>query len=111
MRVSGKFELLDRMLPKLRATKHRALLFSQMTQLMTVLGDYLDMKGICYLRLDGGTKAEDRGALLAQFNAENSKSEEEKKKRKKKEKRRKKRRKEEEEKRRRTNEFRLSFCG
>jgi hypothetical protein len=35
--VSGKFELLDRMLPKLKASGHRVLMFSQMTQLMTVL--------------------------------------------------------------------------
>jgi SWI/SNF-related matrix-associated actin-dependent regulator of chromatin subfamily A protein 2/4 len=31
-RVSGKFELLDRILPKLKATGHRVLMFSQMTK-------------------------------------------------------------------------------
>jgi len=36
MRASGKFELLDRLLPKLKATGHRVLLFCQMTNLMTV---------------------------------------------------------------------------
>ncbi len=30
------------------------------------------MKGYTYLRLDGGTKSEDRGQLLADFNAKDS---------------------------------------
>ncbi|KNC78025.1 hypothetical protein, variant [Sphaeroforma arctica JP610] len=71
-KTSGKFELLDRILPKLRATGHRSLLFSQMTKLLDVLGDYLDWKGIKYLRLDGTTKADDRGEMLAQYNSDES---------------------------------------
>ncbi|XP_039289361.1 ATP-dependent helicase brm isoform X2 [Nilaparvata lugens] len=67
-RVSGKFELLDRILPKLKATNHRVLLFCQMTQLMTIMEDYLSWRGFLYLRLDGTTKAEDRGDLLKKFN-------------------------------------------
>lgn len=60
-RASGKFELLDRILPKLIAFKHRILIFSQMTSLMNIMEDYFRYKGMSYLRLDGGTKAEDRG--------------------------------------------------
>ncbi|XP_033227559.1 ATP-dependent helicase brm isoform X2 [Belonocnema kinseyi] len=67
-RASGKFELLDRILPKLKATNHRVLLFCQMTQLMTIMEDYLTWRGFKYLRLDGTTKAEDRGDLLKKFN-------------------------------------------
>ncbi|KAH0564535.1 hypothetical protein KQX54_012628 [Cotesia glomerata] len=67
-RASGKFELLDRILPKLKATNHRVLLFCQMTQLMTIMEDYLSWRGFKYLRLDGTTKAEDRGDLLKRFN-------------------------------------------
>ncbi|PAA57356.1 hypothetical protein BOX15_Mlig016277g2 [Macrostomum lignano] len=67
-RSSGKFELLDRILPKLKATKHRVLIFCQMTALMTIMQDYFDHKGFKYLRLDGTTKAEDRGSLLQVFN-------------------------------------------
>ncbi|XP_076289718.1 ATP-dependent helicase brm isoform X2 [Lasioglossum baleicum] len=67
-RASGKFELLDRILPKLKATNHRVLLFCQMTQLMTIMEDYLNWRGFMYLRLDGTTKAEDRGDLLKKFN-------------------------------------------
>ncbi|KOX75547.1 ATP-dependent helicase brm [Melipona quadrifasciata] len=67
-RASGKFELLDRILPKLKVTNHRVLLFCQMTQLMTIMEDYLNWKEYKYLRLDGATKAEDRGNLLKKFN-------------------------------------------
>ncbi|TMW45069.1 hypothetical protein DOY81_009850, partial [Sarcophaga bullata] len=71
-RVSGKFELLDRILPKLKATNHRVLLFCQMTQCMTIIEDYLSWRQFGYLRLDGTTKAEDRGELLRKFNAKDS---------------------------------------
>ena len=71
-RSSGKFELLDRILPKLISTKHRVLIFSQMTHLMDVLQVYFDYKGFKHLRLDGGTKAEERAERMALFNAEGS---------------------------------------
>uniref|UniRef100_A0A671YPM3 SWI/SNF related BAF chromatin remodeling complex subunit ATPase 4a n=1 Tax=Sparus aurata TaxID=8175 RepID=A0A671YPM3_SPAAU len=67
-RSSGKFELLDRILPKLRATDHKVLLFCQMTTLMTIMEDYFAYRSFKYLRLDGTTKAEDRGMLLKTFN-------------------------------------------
>ncbi|XP_028569071.2 SWI/SNF-related matrix-associated actin-dependent regulator of chromatin subfamily A member 2 isoform X2 [Podarcis muralis] len=71
-RASGKFELLDRILPKLRATNHRVLLFCQMTSLMTIMEDYFAFRNFAYLRLDGTTKSEDRAALLKKFNEPNS---------------------------------------
>ena len=71
-RSSGKFELLDRILPKLKATNHRVLLFCQMTSAMTILEDYFNYRQFTYLRLDGTTKAEDRGQLLEMFNEKNS---------------------------------------
>ncbi|TDH13114.1 hypothetical protein EPR50_G00054550 [Perca flavescens] len=71
-RASGKFELLDRILPKLQATNHRVLLFCQMTTLMTILEDYFGYRNFQYLRLDGTTKSEDRAALLKKFNEEGS---------------------------------------
>lgn len=71
-RAAGKFELLDRILPKFRATKHRVLLFCQMTSSMTILEDYFNYRNYNYLRLDGTTKAEDRGALLEKFNEKES---------------------------------------
>ena len=44
-RTAGKFELLDRILPKLKATGHRVLLFCQMTAVMTILEDYFNYRG------------------------------------------------------------------
>lgn len=54
-RASGKFEVLDRILPKLRATNHKVLLFCQMTTLMTIMEDYFAYRNFKYLRLDGET--------------------------------------------------------
>ncbi|KAE8687441.1 putative ATP-dependent DNA helicase CHR12 [Hibiscus syriacus] len=71
-RASGKFELLDRLLPKLHRTGHRVLLFSQMTHLMNILEIYLRLNHFMYLRLDGSTKTEERGTLLKKFNAPDS---------------------------------------
>merc|ERR550539_1147721 len=71
-RASGKFELLDRIFPKLKRSGHRILLFCQMTALMTILEDYLNWRGYKYLRLDGTTKSDDRGEQLKVFNDPNS---------------------------------------
>ncbi|XP_027362887.1 probable ATP-dependent DNA helicase CHR12 isoform X3 [Abrus precatorius] len=72
VRASGKFELLDRLLPKLRRAGHRVLLFSQMTRLMDILEIYLRLHDFKFLRLDGSTKTEERGSLLRKFNAPDS---------------------------------------
>ncbi|KAJ0987174.1 hypothetical protein J5N97_005530 [Dioscorea zingiberensis] len=72
VRASGKFELLDRLLPKLQKSGHRVLLFSQMTRLIDILEIYLQLHDFKYLRLDGSTKTEERGSLLKKFNAPDS---------------------------------------
>ena len=71
-RCSGKFELLDRMLPKLQKTGHRVLIFFQMTGIMNIMEDYLNWRSYHYLRLDGSTKSDDRSTLLYHFNQPNS---------------------------------------
>ncbi|EME43167.1 hypothetical protein DOTSEDRAFT_72522 [Dothistroma septosporum NZE10] len=71
-RTAGKFELLDRVLPKFEATGHRVLMFFQMTQIMNIMEDFLRYRGTKYLRLDGSTKADDRSELLRLFNAPGS---------------------------------------
>ncbi len=55
-RSSGKFELLDRILPKLKEFNHRVLIFTQMTHLMNIMQIYFEFKGVKHLRLDGATK-------------------------------------------------------
>lgn len=72
MRSSGKFEFLDRMIPKLLMAKHRMLIFSQMTHVMDILALFFDYRGFRYLRLDGNTKAEERGDRMAEFNKKDS---------------------------------------
>lgn len=67
-RTSGKFELLDRILPKFKATGHRVLIFFQMTSVMNIFEDYLRLRDMKYMRLDGSTKAEDRQDMLKSFN-------------------------------------------
>lgn len=71
-RTAGKFELLDRILPKFKASGHRVLMFFQMTQIMNIMEDFLRFRGLKYLRLDGSTKSDDRSELLSLFNAPNS---------------------------------------
>ncbi|KAI9034495.1 SNF2 family N-terminal domain-containing protein [Hyaloraphidium curvatum] len=71
-RVSGKFELLDRILPKLFRTGHRVLMFFQMKEEMNVLEDYMIWRGWKWLRLDGNSKGEIREEALSKFNAADS---------------------------------------
>lgn len=71
-RTCGKFELLDRVLPKYRATGHRVLMFFQMTAIMDIMEDFLRMRGITFLRLDGTTKSDERSELLYEFNRPDS---------------------------------------
>jgi SNF2 family DNA or RNA helicase len=68
IRASGKFELLDRMLPKLKKAGHRVLMFSQMTLVMTILERYFEYRGFMHLRLDGSTSSEDREKRMYMFN-------------------------------------------
>ncbi|BBN10806.1 hypothetical protein Mp_5g06580 [Marchantia polymorpha subsp. ruderalis] len=72
VRLCGKLETLDRILPKLKAANHRVLLFSTMTRLLDVMEDYLIWRNYRYLRLDGGTGGTERGALIEKFNAPQS---------------------------------------
>ncbi|KXS13616.1 hypothetical protein M427DRAFT_113168 [Gonapodya prolifera JEL478] len=70
-RVSGKFELLDRLLPKFFATGHKVLMFFQMTLVMDVFEEFCAYRGINVLRLDGHTKHEDRAEMMRRFNDAN----------------------------------------
>lgn len=69
---SGKFELLDRILPKFVACGHKVLIFSQFTQLIAILGEFLNYRGIRHLKLDGGMKQDDRDINMKIFNDPNS---------------------------------------
>merc|ERR1712226_1120475 len=71
-RSSGKFEVIDRILPKMQVSGHRVLMFCQMTQCMTIIEDYFNLKGYKYLRLDGMNKSDERGEQLKIFNEKDS---------------------------------------
>lgn len=66
-RASGKFELLDRMLPKLRKTGHKVLIFTQMKKILDLMAEYLAWRQWKFVRLDGTTRSEERGQVVDQF--------------------------------------------
>ena len=54
--ISGKFELLLETLETLRAEGHKALVFSQFVQMLSLVREALDMRQIPYMYLDGQTQ-------------------------------------------------------
>lgn len=53
IQASGKLELLDKMLEKLIERGHRILIYSQFVIMLNILEDYLVLKQIGHLRIDG----------------------------------------------------------
>ena len=66
--ASGKFKLLDRLLPRLKKNGHKVLIFSQMTELLNILEDYCISSKYGYCRLDGSTKMMDRQTSIDAYN-------------------------------------------
>ncbi|KAG6011919.1 swr1 complex component [Claviceps lovelessii] len=64
----GKLQVLDKLLRKLQSGGHRALIFTQMTKVLDILEQFLNIHGHKYLRLDGATKVEQRQILTDRFN-------------------------------------------
>ncbi len=64
----GKLQALDKLLRRLVAGGHRALIFTQMTKVLDILEQFLNIHGHRYLRLDGATKIEQRQILTDRFN-------------------------------------------
>ena len=67
----GKLQRLDSLLRTLQAGGHRALIFTQMTKVLDILEQFLNIHGHRYLRLDGATKIEQRQILTDRFNNDN----------------------------------------
>lgn len=67
----GKLQKLDVLLRELQAGGHRALIFTQMTRVLDILEQFLNIHGHRYLRLDGATKIENRQVLTERFNNDN----------------------------------------
>jgi SWI/SNF-related matrix-associated actin-dependent regulator of chromatin subfamily A member 5 len=68
----GKLTLLDKLLPKLCIQGSRVLIFCQMTRMLDILEDYLNMRRYLYCRIDGNTSGDDRDAAMIEFNRKNS---------------------------------------
>lgn len=64
----GKLQKLAQLLRTLTAEGHRALIFTQMTKVLDILEQFLNIHGYRYMRLDGATKIEDRQLLTEKFN-------------------------------------------
>jgi SNF2 family DNA or RNA helicase len=68
IRKSGKMRLLDQLLTELRHRKHKVLLFSQMSRMLDILGDYLELRGFSFSRIDGSVSQPERQAEIQRFN-------------------------------------------
>ncbi|XP_012672535.1 lymphoid-specific helicase [Clupea harengus] len=65
--TSGKFLILDRMLPELKKRGHKVLIFSQMTSILDILMDYCYLRGFDFSRLDGSMSYSDRDENMKKF--------------------------------------------
>ena len=65
---SGKFQLLDDLLPQMQQAGERVLIFSQFTMLLDILQRFLKIRGHKFLRLDGQTPVQERQELIDEFN-------------------------------------------
>merc|ERR1719186_1155345 len=68
--ICGKLQALDQMLVQLLKGGHKMLIFSQMTKMLDVLGDYCNMKKWKFCRLDGSMNFLDRQANIDKFNSD-----------------------------------------
>ncbi|XP_051946106.1 lymphocyte-specific helicase-like [Xyrauchen texanus] len=68
--ASGKFLILDRMLPELKKRGHKVLIFSQMTSILDILMDYCYLRGYEYSRLDGSMSYADRDENMRRFSSD-----------------------------------------
>lgn len=69
IKACGKFELLQKMLPKLKEQGHRVLIFSQMTKMLDILEDLCEFLGYKYERIDGSITGSERQEAIDRFNA------------------------------------------
>jgi len=64
----GKLQMLDQILRREKQGGHRCLIFTQMSKVLDVLEDFLNLHDYRYLRLDGTTKTQKRAELVERFN-------------------------------------------
>eukprot|EP00980_Cylindrotheca_fusiformis_P030318 scaffold24653_cov157-Cylindrotheca_fusiformis.AAC.2 len=64
---SGKFVLLDKLLPRLKQDGHRILLFSQFKIMLDILEDYLTTRSMKFERIDGSITGPKRQQAIDRF--------------------------------------------
>ncbi|KAK7283118.1 hypothetical protein RIF29_12416 [Crotalaria pallida] len=69
---SGKLQLLDKMMVKLKEQGHRVLIYSQFQRMLDLLEDYCSYKNWLYERIDGKVPGAERQVRIDRFNAKNS---------------------------------------
>ncbi|KAH1119521.1 hypothetical protein GLYMA_17G217300v4 [Glycine max] len=69
---SGKLQLLDKMMVKLKEQGHRVLIYSQFQHMLDLLEDYCVYKHWQYERIDGKVGGAERQVRIDRFNAKNS---------------------------------------
>ncbi|KAI9197240.1 P-loop containing nucleoside triphosphate hydrolase protein [Polychytrium aggregatum] len=70
--VSGKLELLSKMLRKLKQNGNKVLIFSQFKLALNILEDFLDFERYKFVRMDGETTQSDRVDVIGKFEDANS---------------------------------------
>lgn len=66
---SGKLQILEYLVGRLKQSGHRCLIFSQSTKMMDIIANVLPFK---FGRIDGSTKGKDRQAIVDRFNKEDT---------------------------------------
>lgn len=69
---SGKLVLVDKLLPKLRDSGHKMLIFSQMVRVLDLIEEYLVSHGFLFERIDGGVRGNLRQAAIDRFSKPDS---------------------------------------
>merc|ERR1719273_541737 len=69
---SGKFQMLDDILPQMNDNGDRILIFTQFVIVLDILEQYLRIRGHKYLRLDGSTPVTERQLMIDQYNSDES---------------------------------------
>ncbi|XP_037493511.1 CHD3-type chromatin-remodeling factor PICKLE [Jatropha curcas] len=69
---SGKLQLLDKMMVKLKEQGHRVLIYSQFQHMLDLLEDYCTYKRWQYERIDGKVGGAERQVRIDRFNSKNS---------------------------------------
>ncbi|KAL0291025.1 UNVERIFIED_CONTAM: CHD3-type chromatin-remodeling factor PICKLE [Sesamum angustifolium] len=72
LETSGKLQLLDKMMVKLKEQGHRVLIYSQFQHMLDLLEEYCNYRKWHYERIDGKVGGAERQIRIDRFNAKNS---------------------------------------